>query len=200
MERHELEELHYIAPIANLESIISRGLLSHRRVSRLAAHQSIALADVQAKRAAKRVPGGRPLHEYVNLYICARNPMLYKRLAQRQNICVLRVSPAVLDIDDVVITDMNAASDYVRFFPAPDGLNAVERDRVFAEYWAHPGDPFEYFRHSAEKCAEVLVPDRVDASNIRGAYVCNADVRETIDGIGVDIDVEVNRPIFFNQA
>lgn len=79
MERHELEELHYIAPIANLESIISRGLLSHRRVSRLAAHQSIALADVQAKRAAKRVPGGRPLHEYVNLYICARNPIFFNQ-------------------------------------------------------------------------------------------------------------------------
>ena len=58
MERHELEELHYIAPIANLESIISRGLLSHRRVSRLAAHQSIALGPVNPMRV---IPAGPDL-------------------------------------------------------------------------------------------------------------------------------------------
>ena len=200
MERQELTELHYIAPIANLESIINRGLLSHRRASQLPAHQSIALADVQAKRAAKRVPGGRALHDYVNLYLCARNPMLYKRLAQRRSICVLRVSSAVLDWDEVVITDMNAASDYVRFSPAPGGLATVDKDRVFAEYWTHPNDPFEYFRHSAEKCAEVLVPDRIDASYVEGAYVCSPAVKATIDALDLEIDVAVNRHMYFNQV
>lgn len=199
MERHELDELHYIAPIANLQSIAELGLLSHRRASQLPGHTSIALADVQAKRAAKQVPGGRPLHDYVNLYICARNPMLYRRLAQRHEICILSVSTAVLDLDGAVVTDGNAASDYVRFSPAPDGLEFVDEDRVFAEYWTHPQDPIEQFRHSVIKCAEVLVPDRIDAVHIEGAYVCGAEPLAEIETLEVGINVAVNRHMFFNQ-
>ena len=71
MRREELEELHYITPIANVPSILTHGILSHRRAKRISL-QSIAKAEVQEKRATVKVPGGRRLHEYANLYICAR--------------------------------------------------------------------------------------------------------------------------------
>src|SRR2546425_4346574 len=74
----ELLELHYITPMENVPSILAQGILSHRRAGKLR-HQSIAMPEVQARRAGRIVPGGRPLHDYVNLYICARNPMLYVR-------------------------------------------------------------------------------------------------------------------------
>ena len=77
MNREDLSELHYISPIANLVSIMQRGILSNRRAAKLQ-HQSVAKQEVQDLRAKVRVPGGRALHEYANLYICARNPMLYK--------------------------------------------------------------------------------------------------------------------------
>ena len=67
----DVKELHYITPIENLPSILKYGILSHRRVEKLD-HKSVAMADVQARRAAVRIPGGRPLHEYANLYFNAR--------------------------------------------------------------------------------------------------------------------------------
>ena len=92
MTRAELDELGYIVPIATVPSILQRGILSHRRAERIE-HDSIALQNVQDRRAGKAVPKGRPLHEYVNLYICPRNPMLFKRKNSHEQICVLRVSP-----------------------------------------------------------------------------------------------------------
>jgi hypothetical protein len=47
------------------------------------------MPEIQRRRAGRVVPGGRSLHEYVNLYICARNPMLYLRRAMHAKLCVL---------------------------------------------------------------------------------------------------------------
>jgi hypothetical protein len=198
MDRHELQELHYITPIENLPSIMQLGILSNRRSKRLNA-ATIALQEVQDKRAQKRVPGGLALHDYANLYICGRNPMLYKRLSQRHNICVLALAPDLIDIEGVVVTDQNAASDYVRFSAGAAGLAIVDRERTFAEYWTDP-DPVEQWRRKAAKCAEALVPHRVDPAFIRGAYVCSAPPRRKIEELGIGIAVSENRGLFFNSV
>ena len=160
-------------------------------------HESISKPEVQALRAKVRIPGGRPLHEYANLYVCARNPMMYKRKAGHKDLCVLRIATSVLDLPDVVITDQNAASDYRRFAAAPGGLAIVDRDKTFAEYWTHPDDRIAYWRHASMKCAEVLVPDSVHPDFITGSYVsCDA----SRDQFSVDvpgIPVEVNGLLFF---
>src|SRR6185437_7286091 len=103
MTRAELDELGYIVPIATVPSILQRGILSHRRAEKIG-HQSIALQDVQERRSRVVVPNGRPLHEYVNLYICPRNPMLFKRKDEHEELCVLRVSTNVLDLPNAVVT------------------------------------------------------------------------------------------------
>lgn len=168
MRREELAELHYITPIANVRSILSRGILPHN-VARQVEHESIALQAVQDRRA-KAVPGGRRLHDYVNLYIHARNPMMYRRRAQHQTLCVLRITTDVLDLPGVVVTECNASSDYVRYASAPDGLAIVDSQLAFAEWWLH-NDPIEQHRRRSARCAEVLVPDLVATGLIRGAYV-----------------------------
>lgn len=75
MDRAKLRELHCITPIANIPSVLTAGILSHRRAAAVS-HESVADPEIQARRARVRVPGGRPLHEYANLYITARNPMM----------------------------------------------------------------------------------------------------------------------------
>lgn len=197
MNRGELTELHYITPIGNLPSIFQHGLVSKNRSKALGA-LSIAMQEVQDKRAIKVVPGGRALHDYVNLYICARNPMLYVRLAQRHDICVLSISTDVLDLGSVVVTDQNAASNYVRFSPAPAGLALVDKDRTFAEFWTDD-DPVEGFRKKAAKCAEVLVPNTVHPNYIRAAYVCGGVPAKKIQDLGLSLRVVENRPLFFNH-
>jgi hypothetical protein len=194
--RSELTELGYIVPIATVPSIMNRGILSHRRAERVG-HESIALEGVQDRRAIVIVPNGRPLHEYANLYICPRNPMLLKRRELHAQICILRVSSDVLDIPNVVVTDSNAASKYVRFSPAPGGLAIVDRERTFARSWNHPDDQIDHWRHSAQKCAEVLVPDVVPRRFINGAYASCEESRNTLEGIGFGLPIKIDADLFF---
>ena len=107
MRREDLDELHYITAMENLPSIMTLGILSHRRAQKLP-HMSVAMKEIQDRRAKVTVPGGRPLHDYANLYICARNPMMYLRHGAHLTLCVLRISTSVLDLPAVVVTDGNA--------------------------------------------------------------------------------------------
>ena len=195
MRQEELRELHYITPIGNVPSILLLGLLSHRLMQKVQ-HQSVADEQVQSIRAKKVVPGRRPLHDYVNLYICARNPMMYKRHGCHANLCVLRVSRAVLDLPDVVITDQNAASSYASFWPSPKGLSHVDADMVFAERWTDP-DPVTYWRRKDAKCAEVLVPKRVDPRFVEGAYVSGSEGWNNLSATGFGPPVTVDAHLFF---
>lgn len=195
MDREELEELHYITPINNVPSICERGILSHHRAESVR-HDSVAMPEVQDIRAGKRVPQGRPLHEYTNLYVCARNPMLYKRQAQHASLCVLRVEPEVLDLAGVVVTDGNAASKYTRFAAAPAGLRIVDRQLAFAEWWTDP-DFFRRLEKTRAKSAEVLVPDVVPPSFVLGAYVSCEASRVKYDALNCGLQAVVNPHLFF---
>jgi len=136
-------------------------------------------------------------YEYTNLYICPRNPMLFKRQEMHARICVLRVSPDVLDLPNVVVTDSNAGSKYVRFSAAPGGLAIVDRERTFARYWNHPEDEREHWRHSAQKCAEVLVPDVVSMRSVNGAYVSCDEGNHALVEAGFRLPVTRDRDLFF---
>jgi hypothetical protein len=195
VRREELDELHYITPIGNVPSILQSGIVSHHRASQTQ-HISVAMQTIQARRARVNVPGGRKLHEYANLYVCARNPMLFRLRGQHADLCVLRVDTEVLDLPDVVVTDGNASSDYIRFAPAPRGLSIVDRALTFAEYWTDP-DLIQYFRKKSAKCAEVLVPDRIAPQFIQGAYVSGQEGYDRLTNLGVGIEVAINRQLFF---
>ncbi len=200
MKREELAELHYITPIANVPSICIQGILSHKKAKKVE-HESAAMQVIQDRRAKVVVPGGRPLHDYVNLYFHARNPMMYVRSANHTSLCVLRVSIEVLDLPGVVVTDCNASSDYVRFSPAPGGISIVDRDRTFAEDWTYPDDPIEAYRRKSARCAEVLVPDRVDQRYISVVYVSCPEsqsvVTQSLAGKVPQAQIVVNGHLFF---
>jgi len=193
MKRQDLTELHYIVAIENVPSILEHGILSNIQASRLP-HQSVAMQAMQDRRAKKTVPGGRKLHSYANLYICGRNPMLYLR--QAKEVCVLAVSPDVLDLDRVVVADGNAGGDYCRFADGASGLRIVDEERTFAEYWTD-SDQLEYWRKKTAKCAEVLVPDRVDPHYLLHAYVRNEAMKAKLEDLGVDLPIRIDRNLFF---
>jgi hypothetical protein len=197
MKVGELDYLGYITAIANVPSIIDAGILSHNRACRRS-HIDISMESVQDIRARKRVPGGLVLHDYACLYVCARNVMLYKRcLTMRDELCVLAVEPAVLDLPDVVIADHNAAASIAAFGSYPDGLEALDYDKIFARYWTHPEDPMAEDRHRKEMCAEVLIPHRVDPAFIREAYVASSTARTGFADLGIDRNVTIKSDRFF---
>jgi hypothetical protein len=195
MQREELVELHYITPIANVSSIMRLGILSHNRAMHVD-HQSVAMNEIQDRRAKVTVPGGRKLHEYVNLYICARNPMMYKRRDRYKELAILRISPDVIDLPGVIVCDRNASSGYARFKAAPDGLRTVNKDWTFADYWTDPHQIIGWQKKAA-KCAEVLVPDRVKPDYITGAYVACHEAGTALERLGTGLAVEINGNLFF---
>lgn len=122
--------------------------------------------------------------------------MMYKRQAQHEDLCVLRISSHIIDLPGVVITDGNASGDYVRFSAAPKGLTVVDRDWTFAEYWTDH-DQITEWRKKAAKCAEVLVPDKVKPAYVMGAYVSCQQAMVAFESMGTSISVSINSHLFF---
>ena len=195
MKLEDIAELHYISPIANVPSILKHGILSHRLAEKLQ-HDSIAMEEIQDRRRSKQVPGGKPLHDYVNLYFHAHNPML-SRVRDRNNlVCVLTVSPGVLKMPGVVISDQNAASSWARFHTSLDGLASVNKDIIQARYWNHP-DQIQQWRQASAKCAEVLIPDKVESTYVREAYVASDVALKAFQGLAVPLKARIVAGLFF---
>lgn len=188
-------EFQCIMPTANIPSVLQHGILSYERAAKLK-HLSVAMPEVQDKRDVKQVPGGLKLHQYANLYFHARNPMLFKRKDEAAQLCVLRVQCSVLKLAGVVITDRNAASDYVRFL-APAQVGLLDFDAIYAADWRHPNDPIAYYRHRSLKCAEVLVPHRVEPAMLAGAYVVNQTAAGRLAAVAGELAITVDSDMFF---
>jgi hypothetical protein len=204
VELSDLNDLHYIIHIDNLSSILQHGIVCHKR-AKLFDHISVASPAIQERRKNKLIPGssGLSLHEYVNLYINARNPMLYTILDstsefKSEDIGILSVSTDILFLPEVIITDCNAARDLVTFNPSPSGLKKLDKNLVFAKYWNDP-DPIQKDKKKGAICAEVLVPHRVAPSQIKKIYVSNTTAKTKIDIMGISLDVVINHALFFNK-
>lgn len=200
MKHRELKELHYITDMNNVPSILCHGILSNRRAKTMKP-VSVAMKEIQEARAKVRVQGGLPLHDYVNLYISARNPMLYKLKDKHLDLCVLRVNTDILALPGVVISDRNAAcrdgfAGVPRFLPGPQGLSIVDRDLVFAEFWMD-SDPVQQAQKKAAKCAEVLVPHRVPPVFIFGTYVSCREAKTKFLALKTGLSVSLNSDLFF---
>jgi hypothetical protein len=188
-------ELHCIMPVVNIVSVTARGILSYDEAAKLD-HHSVALQPVQDKRDRKHIPGGLKLHQYANLYFHARNPMLFKRQGEAANLCILKISTDVLALNGTVISDQNAASDYVRFLH-PRQWQDLDFDAIYAMDWRHPDDPIAFWRHKAQKCAEVLVPHRVRPEFLMGAHVVDEAAKTRLVAMGFTLPVTVSPVLFF---
>ncbi len=196
MNRSDIVELYNIAPIDNIPSIVEHGILSYMLASKIG-HISIAMDVIQDRRHNKRIPGAGCLHEYANLYFDAHNPMLSKRRDQNDVICVLRINKEIFNIPGAIVADRNASSGYARFYPVEKGIQALDGDLVFARYWVHQDDEIETWRHRSIKCAEVLVPERVDPKYIIGVYVANDTALKAVQALNLGLPLVKKNGMFF---
>lgn len=193
LRRSDLQELHCITPMVNIASIVRLGILCHEHAEAVR-HVSVASAEVQAIRARKVVPNGLPLHQYANLYIDARNAMMYRRKEEHLDLCVVRVSTDVLDLSDVVIADRNAAAEMARFGSSPEGLAMIDRDLVFADWWNAS------YEAKQVRCAEVLVPGVVPPEFLLGAHVSCEPARLRFDALNLTephLQVTISEHLFY---
>jgi hypothetical protein len=190
-------EFQCIMPLQNIPSVLKLGILSNERAAEVQ-HRSVAMADVQEKRDQKHVPGGLKLHRYANLYFHARNPMLYKRKNEANNLCVLQISIRLLEVPGVVFADCNASSPYARFL-APSQWTCLDFDSIYAMDWnrQHANDPYAYRIHKARKCAEVLVPHCVEVKYLIGAYAVDETTGSNLKSLGLNMPVTIDPVMFF---
>ena len=102
----------------------------------------------------------------------------------------------VLSLPGVVIADGNAASGPTAFWPSPFGLAKVDKDTVFAEWWTDP-DPFTLWENRRVKCAEVLVPDKLDARFTLGAYVSCQETESKLKARVPNLAIIIDPHMFF---
>jgi hypothetical protein len=147
--------VYYIAPIGNLRSIASHGLLSHVRVEALGIERHD-ISDPSVQRWRDRPDGiyRRPIHDYVPLYFNPRNPMLYKRRDQQHELVILEISVAAASCSEHLFTDGNAAAAKTKFGRTIETVRAAEQ-ALFARNWTDCPDG------KRQRCAEMLVVDRV---------------------------------------
>jgi len=196
LERADVKELYYISPIANVPSILEHGILSHNLSSELS-HESIAMEKIQDRRRNKNIPGtDKQLHDYANLYFDAHNPTLSKVRSRNEEICILLISSRILELENIIVADRNAACDVVRFCPVSVGLEIINKEKLFARYWTH-SDLYEYWEHKTAKCAEVLVPDRVEPKYIVGAFVANQKALSAFEKLKCGLTLCIKSGIFF---
>jgi hypothetical protein len=184
-------------PIENIPSVMEYGILSNKLAESLP-HVSVAMESVQQKRAEKKLPDGKVLHDCANVYFHARNPMMYKRRNESDNLCILQVSKEILKIDGVWISDGNAAASakYVKFCRPCEMDAYLNYEYIFAERWSDMPSFYGSPRKHA-KCAEVLVPERIPSEYITGAYVVNESCKQKLTNKGLQKPITIDANLFF---
>ena len=181
-------------PISNIPSVIKNGILSFYETQNIS-HDSIALTTVQERREHVTIPNGGKLHSYANLYFTYHNPMMYKRKDEAETLCVLAIDLSIINTPGCILSDRNAAANLVKFYSPEDGFNKIDFESVYAENWVDPNDPFS--PQQQIKCAEILIPNCVPFSYIKGAYVLNNSAKDQLIQYGFDKKIIINRHVFY---
>lgn len=189
--------IYNLVSIENVKSILKEGLLSkNEMLSKGIQSTSVANDDVQSRRDAVRVPNGLELHDYANVYMDFRNPMLSSLRHKNNDICIICIDPKILNIPGVVMTDMNAARTLVIFYEVNYGLENINFRKIFMDNWTSD-DPTIYNDNKGAKCAEILVPHRIDPMYILGFVVCSEEAKSKLEKNVTGKKVIVKPSFFF---
>ncbi len=115
-------------------------------------------------------------------------------------LCVLVLdATAVLKMPGAAISDMNAASKFAHFYGAGE-INRLDFNRIYARYWTHSQNQQDGWLHKHQKCAEVLVPDRIPPEHFMGIFVQDEESNREILANGCQLKTKIHPDIFFGDA
>ncbi len=159
INKYGIQYLYHMTHIGNLYSILEYGLLSHKEAHRQKLiEKDISNQSVQDRRRNIEIDGS-PLHHYVCLYFSPRNPMLYVSKGIQHEIIFIAVDPRLILHSGTIFLDGNAAAEDTRFFKGASLLGNLDWNIINAVYWPNYPDGRRI------KCAEVLVPTKVDTKH-----------------------------------
>ena len=188
--------VYYLCHIDNLATILERGVLSRSKVEQEEiAHSDIHHSGVLGRRD-KQLPNGRMLKEYVNLYFCARNAMLYRVICNlgRENLIILQIDPAIIQSPDTYVSDRNAAASSAHFYPARDYQKIIDFKILKKAYWSDSDDTKQ------RMMAEVLVPDQIASDKIIGIFLHKPNHAIASLAAAKRVEVSVEPKLFFRPT
>ena len=143
----------------NLESILTKGLLSHQRVyTEDLIKVDISNQSIQKKRDRRENIFGRNIQEYVPLYINPQNPMMDSQNVKnsKSNILLLEVIPHILvQEQNTLFSDGNAAQLQTNFYNNQKELEKINWKLLQEGSWSKGAESHRIM------CSEILVPKRV---------------------------------------
>lgn len=185
-DEHKWRYIFHFTDIENLDSIIKNGLLCTNVKNALGIkHKNIANTTIQERRANMDVPvgpGGK-VHDYVPFYFSSINPMLLKKLNEKnvdqQFIIYLCVKIQRLEEEDAVFTDASANTiETPSFYNDVKDLDKLDWAAIDKKSWGVSSDDE---RH--KKMAEALIHKRVDISEIDAILVFNNGIKKGVEQV-----------------
>lgn len=72
----------------------------------------------------------------------------------------------------------------------------VNGGQIYSKWWTDD-DPYEQLKRKRIKCAEILVPDKIDFEYIIGAIVVNEKAQHDLESLGFQKTIMVHPKVFF---
>lgn len=200
-EKYQIWVAHHMTHIDNLRPILQAQELRSYNLMRGQSYRNLANEDVQAGRAAIVVPvTGKPLHDYVPLYLGFKTPMVATNQAHNEDLLFLRFPLDILATPGSIVSDGNARSKSSKFYLFT-GLEIFSNLDIGAIRTVKYAKDPELKR---KKQAEVLIPDRLPMSQMFD-MICYSESAKTralsiLREFGIKKAVNVNAGWYFGNT
>ena len=185
-------ELFFLAPKANIKSILEKGILSYNEIkSRDILHYDFSLKSAQNRRHFEENIYGYNIHDYVPLLFTLRIPMLFSLKKNQDSLVILHIdTQQVLDENRCIFSWCNVASPMSDLKP-----NYIDDDDLYTlfkeEWWTE--------ENKRQKASEVLIYPRIMPKYIN-SISCNSEQTKTeIMPLCKEnnIPIKLNKELFF---
>ena len=164
-----VNEAFYLAPLDNLDSILTNGVLPQTEVIRRGLeHSDISEPTVQERRDHRDLRSGgissHGLHDFVPLYFARKTPMSFVRQDHNGDLCILviDIAKACLAAEELLFSNGNAAAHASEIYSDPAELKEhLPLQVIKAPYWTNFADG------RRRRSAELLVRPSVSTRAIR---------------------------------
>ena len=180
----------HVTQRSNLQNILNKGLLSNTDAFAKGNPFDISDHGVQRRREHREPIYGRKVHEYVPTYINIKNPMLYVRRSIQNDLCIIEISTDVLNFNNYIYSDGNAASRETKFYRSVNDLDKLPWDVLRAPYWN------DHIDGKRKRCAEVLIFPIIEPKYIVMVHCFSADTLNFVSRLKVPC--RISKELFFS--
>ena len=164
-----------------MPSILERGILSSDRVEAEGLRPTPIYDGKGVEQRNSKTTDGRSLWDYASLYFQPRNAMMYRTVHQKdlKDLAVVGIDNKVLDEQDIIITDGDAAKETTQFCRLPEGLKILKKQwSIIENDWWNNSDGSK-----RKMMSECLVLNYVKPVYIHSVYVADNTARDEVQKI-----------------